>query len=45
MVQAEKHWLFQLQKQKVSAMASLAVASLSRRVNTHCKDKHTEGKR
>jgi hypothetical protein len=36
MVQAEKDWLFQLQKQKVLAMASLAVESLSLSVRTHC---------
>ena len=36
MVQAEKDWLFQLQKQNVLAMASLAVESLSLSVSTHC---------
>ena len=34
-VQAEKLWLFQQQKQKVLVMASLAEESLSLRVSTH----------
>lgn len=35
MVHAEKDWLFQQQKHRVLAMASLAVDSLSRRVSAH----------
>ena len=34
-MQAEKDWLFQLQKQNVLAIASLAVESLSLRVSIH----------
>ena len=36
-MQAEKDWLFQLQKQNVLAIASLAVESLSLRVSIHCR--------
>ena len=36
-MQAEKDWLFQLQKQNVLAIASLAVESLSLRVSMHCR--------